>query len=736
MKSQQIDEMLQMANEFQEMRQAKILAEREVDETKAQLNDCLTESTKQQHELQNSLQSTRQLLEEVKLEYEEFSERMTLEAEVHRHSSKKRYAALVEEYENYKLRGMEVTQGLLREQQEIVRALQAQFKEYRSTAESMFYDEAVKLEQRLISQSMKHEQQIAAILKRKDREYAMMLTAKDAKIMNLIEGTDLQRILVKHDIEVEQMRKQHEKNVKMAVELAQSDQRRQIEEMKMRLSDQETAIEKATTAVEDWKKKLVDNESRLRRQKEESMEQERMHLHTIDQMKQQLQQAHTEMEELHQNRERLRHKILRLRLQVDGEADDTVESRLKRLSRETDKMAQELTSVSEKYREQLRKNQMITHKLDRASANMKYMEDLFTKRAHEYVALSKGLEKVMYGKLDTLCTRLGQGRTSPNTARRVAESGRRQPSRGSAAGTRKGQPADSPVGNSNNNNSSTGTGGSNKVSPLGGLERERELHIRNMIRKLRQLHDDSAMHEVALLADTTNSADFSEIVRDVESGYDALTRFKQMTKQSGRSWLHTQRKAHEKAAALKERNAAKERHTVKVRADAAHRQAESSVLASPRIYQEMGEDGFGGSTSVIDREGSSMRSSTVYFPAALPFKEPEVESPQDEKQEEKQTDSGVKARNVTFPTSSSSSQLSDRGGSGKTPRRRSLKQRESTDEFLRKAPGRVTLLNTRKKHRETEWEKRALKQAQALEQQKRLDDMVRSSKLRVNKMGP
>ena len=36
----------------------------------------------------------------------------------------------------------------------------------------------------------------------KDQHFNQMATAKDAKIMNLIEGTDVQQMLIKHQLEL------------------------------------------------------------------------------------------------------------------------------------------------------------------------------------------------------------------------------------------------------------------------------------------------------------------------------------------------------------------------------------------------------------------------------------------------------------------------------------------------------------------------------------------------------
>ena len=54
---------------------------------------------------------------------------------------------------------------------------------------------------------LKYEQEMRYIVRVKDQHYDEMMTAKDAKIMNLIEGTDFQALLIKHEMEMEQLRR-------------------------------------------------------------------------------------------------------------------------------------------------------------------------------------------------------------------------------------------------------------------------------------------------------------------------------------------------------------------------------------------------------------------------------------------------------------------------------------------------------------------------------------------------
>ena len=60
---------------------------------------------------------------------------------------------------------------------------------------------------------LKYEQEMRYIVRVKDQHYDEMMTAKDAKIMNLIEGTDFQALLIKHEMEMEQLRRKHAEDI-------------------------------------------------------------------------------------------------------------------------------------------------------------------------------------------------------------------------------------------------------------------------------------------------------------------------------------------------------------------------------------------------------------------------------------------------------------------------------------------------------------------------------------------
>ncbi len=93
-----------------QLKNDKIDGEALLERMRAQLMQVTREATKKQHELQNDLQSTRQFLEELKLEYAQYSEKTNTEFAAYQRAKTHEYNKLKEEFEAFKTRSEENTQ--------------------------------------------------------------------------------------------------------------------------------------------------------------------------------------------------------------------------------------------------------------------------------------------------------------------------------------------------------------------------------------------------------------------------------------------------------------------------------------------------------------------------------------------------------------------------------------------------------------------------------------------------
>ncbi|KAG5459397.1 MAG: hypothetical protein BJ554DRAFT_201, partial [Olpidium bornovanus] len=222
--------------------QRKLTASEEtVAKLRRQLLELATDANRKHNEQQNQLQGVEALIDVVKREYDEFLKVQQLENMEYRNTRQVESDRLKRMYDETIIDQHEDRRKMIYEYQGLLYGLQAQFEEYRTTAEFLFNVEVTKLEEELTSQAMRYEQEImwvhavaekrdtrrqppslfyfififAAgrsltslayytvtsryIIQAKDRFYSDLMVGKDAKIMSLIEGSDLQSLMQKHE---------------------------------------------------------------------------------------------------------------------------------------------------------------------------------------------------------------------------------------------------------------------------------------------------------------------------------------------------------------------------------------------------------------------------------------------------------------------------------------------------------------------------------------------------------
>lgn len=403
-----------------QLKQDKKDADARASKFREQLIVVSRESAKLQHQQQNNLQGTRQFLEELKIEYQEFTEVTNMNHEMYKETKTREHNTLKEEYERFKMKNYEQMQELHREQQEIVHSLQAQFQEYRSTAETLFYNEARQLEEKLNQQQQKYEQEIRYIVKAKDQHFEQMITSKDAKIMNLVEGTDFQKMLVKHQMEMEHIKKQHQRDLEMTREMSEAQQKKVVYNLKKEISAKGLEIDKYHTQILNWEKKLEATLGLLKKQrKQHALKEENSEMH-VREIQAQLNKSYATIEGLIQKKENYRHRILRLRLQIEGKADDSLDSVCKRLSKETERLRTDLELLSFKYKTKIEENEKLVQGKVKQEQSSKFLQKELARRTKEYRSLTSTFEQFLHDRVKDRIH--GAGRVSlfdPNIERMI-----------------------------------------------------------------------------------------------------------------------------------------------------------------------------------------------------------------------------------------------------------------------------------------------------------------------------
>jgi hypothetical protein len=338
------------------------------------------------------------LVEGIRIEYDEFIQVTKLESEAFRSAQQTEYDNLRIAFERHKSEQFEEKKRIMNEYQGILLYLQTQFDEFRATVEYLFSVEVAKLEEELSSQSIRDQQEIMYVIQAKDKFYSEMMVAKDAKIMSLIEGSDLQNLMQKHELDIENQRKEHQREIERVKSDQESEQKNLIallqrqnvsleskcEKLQSHLKNVETRTRDLMTTIDTKNKSLVERDDQ--RQK---LEQEYL-------LK--LEDSKTRIGTLTQEKEHLRHKVIRLNLHAKGEGANTLENMVKRITRETSKLSGEFDVITQQYDDAISSNEKNARKVKEQGKLVDFLEKEIKKRNSEYLSMTRTFEEFLSGR--------------------------------------------------------------------------------------------------------------------------------------------------------------------------------------------------------------------------------------------------------------------------------------------------------------------------------------------------
>ena len=276
--------------------------------------------------------------------------------------------------------------------------MQSQFEDYRKTTEFLFSSELVKLEDEISSQSQRYEQEIMYIIQAKDKFYSDMMVAKDAKIMALIEGSDLQSIMQKHELDMELVRKDHAKEI----ERIKSDQETESKNIIALLQRQNVSLESKCDKLQAHLKILEGRMKELMATIESKnktiAEKDELAVKVELDHQSQLSDINAKINQLSQEKEHLRHKVIRLNLDARGEGENSIQNMLKRITRETSELHRDFDELGSKYESLLTENQTLNKKLKDKEKLTQFLESEIKKRSEEYLGMTKTFEDFLEGR--------------------------------------------------------------------------------------------------------------------------------------------------------------------------------------------------------------------------------------------------------------------------------------------------------------------------------------------------
>ncbi|EPZ35405.1 hypothetical protein O9G_003816 [Rozella allomycis CSF55] len=322
-----------LLDEMNDLRKKNKENEEFVEHLKAQFKIQMAENNKKNNDLQNQLQGIESLVEGIKREYDEFLEVTKLENEAQRSLQTQEYERLKHDYDIIKSNSLNEKRKILAEFQNLLYTLQSNFEEYKSASEFIFNLEITKLEEELVSQALRFEQEMIYLVQAKDKFYTEMMIAKDAKIMNLVEGSDMQSLIQKHEVDLENLRRDHAREMARIRDERESEQKNLVANLTKNNASLEAKCDKLQSQVKSLEQKIrelvntIEGKNRTIHEKEESKKR------SEEEYQIKLDIANQKIETLAQEKEHLRHKIIRMSMDAKGEGENNMENMLKRITR-------------------------------------------------------------------------------------------------------------------------------------------------------------------------------------------------------------------------------------------------------------------------------------------------------------------------------------------------------------------------------------------------------------------
>eukprot|EP00002_Diphylleia_rotans_P000733 TRINITY_DN10384_c0_g1_i1.p1 TRINITY_DN10384_c0_g1~~TRINITY_DN10384_c0_g1_i1.p1 ORF type:complete len:805 (+),score=210.62 TRINITY_DN10384_c0_g1_i1:64-2478(+) len=362
-----------------------------IDQLRKHIVALSSDANKKYGDLQNQLETGRMFIEQLKQEYEEFVKVSMIEQDTIRNHYVQEYNRLREDFDAFKRTQFEEKRQLIQEQQTLLFAMQSQFDEYRMTAEFLFNTEASKLEEKLNIQMMKYDQEIRYVIRSKDRLFDEMIAAKDVKIMMLIEGSDTQVLTQKHATEMDTLKKSHLRDIQELKKQHARDLQVSLGQMNQELVSLQKTIESLRGSLSNSEKRVEEMREKIG-QKNKKLHQSELAAHeTQSRLNKQIDALQTRNDILIQEKEQLRHRLIRMKTDRVAIGDNSMETLLKHLTQEVSRLTTESTRLSnrcailEEEKEDISKKEescrhqliLTEHRFENMKQEMQRMTDAF-----------------------------------------------------------------------------------------------------------------------------------------------------------------------------------------------------------------------------------------------------------------------------------------------------------------------------------------------------------------------
>ncbi|KAJ3210378.1 hypothetical protein HDU67_005370 [Dinochytrium kinnereticum] len=366
-----------------------------ITQLRKQITEIAIDANRKYNDQQNQLQGVEALIDGIRKEYDEFIQITKLETESYRKQQQGEFNDLKQQFETHKLAQFEEKKRLMTEYSGLLYSMQAQFEEYRITAEFMFNMEIEKLEDELSMQALRYEHEIMYVIQAKDKFYADMMVSKDAKIMNLIEGSDLQTLIQKHELDIENLRKDHVREIERVKLDQESEQKNVIALLQRQNVSLESKCDKLQAHLKTMEIRIRELMGTIDAKNKTLSDREEQKIKMESEFEAQMTESNAKIAALNHEKEHLRHKIIRMNLNARGEGENSVENMLKRISRETADLHVEFEQIGSRYEGLLCENQVLQKRLKEREKFAEFLEKEVARRTEEFVNLTRTFEEFL-----------------------------------------------------------------------------------------------------------------------------------------------------------------------------------------------------------------------------------------------------------------------------------------------------------------------------------------------------
>lgn len=359
--------------------------------------EATRENVRKQSELRSALQNAQQMAQELALELKRSSEAHAAERIAREIEHRRESESLRQKLKALALRAAAESEQLHREHIEIVYALRQQFQEYQTTAERLFCAEAEAFEEQFKALVQRYDEQLGHVVRTKDFLFHAMAAAKDAKVMSLIDGTDFQKVLIRHQTELEVQRQAHLQDLANVRQRVEAEQRRLVYQLKKQSSLQQLELDRVAAQRAALESEIARLTSAVKQTRRIAAQRENMLEQALQEAQRRLRAAEDRCLALSREKELEKHRALRFKLQLEGRLDGSVAATAIRLQRESERLKQESDLLTIELKERSDQAAAATRMAQRAANAMAEMEAALRKKTSDYLALLKTFETFLLG---------------------------------------------------------------------------------------------------------------------------------------------------------------------------------------------------------------------------------------------------------------------------------------------------------------------------------------------------